>query len=80
MLSKIYELEGENEKADFYITRGLLKCHSFQDNIYGQYIGFHLLADDDKIIQSIKGVDINTAVVLKSEQTSMTICIFEKNM
>lgn len=78
MLSKIYELEGENEKADFYITRGLLKCHSFQDNIYGQYIGFHLLAEDDRIIQSIKGVDINTAVILQSEQTSMTICIFEK--
>lgn len=78
LLSKIYELEGEKEKADFYITRGLLKCQSFQDNIYGQYVGFHLLADDDKIIQSIKGVDVNTAVVLKSEQTSMSICIFEK--
>lgn len=77
MLSKVYELEDEKEKADFYITRGLLKCHSFQDNIYGQYIGFHLLTDD-KNIQSIKGVDVNTAVVLKSGQTSITICIFEK--
>lgn len=78
MLSTVYDMEGETEKADFYITRGLLNCHSFNGSIYNQYINYHLLVDDDTVVQKIKGIDINTAAILKSEQCSITICIFEK--
>ena len=78
MVATVYDMEGETEKADFYITRGLLKCHSFNDSIYTQYVNYHLLVNDDTAVQRIKGIDINTAAILKSEQCSITICIFEK--